>query len=57
MIVAVSTKKNIDLVVSPLNDTGLIDTEAPVTDWSSRPGHARPAIERSDITQCQSPVV
>ena len=32
MIVAVSTnKKKIDLVVSPLNDTGLIDTEAPVT--------------------------
>ena len=33
MIVAVSTnkKKKIDLVVSPLNDTGLIDTDAPVT--------------------------
>ena len=31
MIVAVSTnKKKIDLVVSPLNDTGLIDTDAPV---------------------------
>ena len=32
MIVAVSKKKKkIDLVVSPLNDTGLIDTDAPVT--------------------------
>ena len=30
MIVAVSTKK-IDLVVSQLNDTGLIDTHASVT--------------------------
>ena len=30
MIVAVSTKK-IDLVVSPLNDTGIIYTDAPVT--------------------------
>ena len=32
MIVAVNpNKKKIDLVVSPLNDTGLIDTDAPVT--------------------------
>ena len=31
MIVAVSTNSNKkDLVVSPLNDTGLIDTDAPV---------------------------
>ena len=46
MIVAVSTnKKKIDLVVSPLNDNGLIDTDTPVTYWSSRPGHARPAIK------------
>ena len=32
MIVAVSTnKKKIDLVVSPLNDNGLIDADTPVT--------------------------
>ena len=32
MIVAVSTNnKKIDLIVSPLNVTGLIDTDAPVT--------------------------
>ena len=50
MIVAVNTNKKIDLVVSPLNDTGLIDTDAPVTYLSSRPGHACPAINYFKVT-------
>ena len=44
MIVDVSTNKKIDLVISPLTDIGLIDTDAPVTYLSSRPGHACPVI-------------